>query len=317
MTEDHRSGSDSHHHQMDHEDGEPWLVSYADMMTLLFGFFVLMYTFAEARRDDKNDDWIKVKREVAAYFGGAEPPDPKQKGAQGNESQNAQQGFSDMPAVPFESKFRFLATRDEVVDEVKFLLENLSEKSSNNPRTFRDIVTLAELDVLRGVLSRVSGAAVMDSSLSGEIDAAAGKAPIYLAFDSRSLVAAVLSVGEQISPEGMVTIKNLARQLAAMNRPLRITTESRQSWTQSRPPNTAEETKALELTSRRAVAITQALHAEMQKIAVELAARKGKLATNSHIFAAAGVGYFEGKPFEAKGIANPITFSISLIGPDK
>lgn len=46
---------------------EPWLVSYADMMTLLFGFFVLMYAFASK---DKSDQWEKVRRDVAKYFGG-------------------------------------------------------------------------------------------------------------------------------------------------------------------------------------------------------------------------------------------------------
>lgn len=45
-----------------------WLISYADLMTLLFGFFVLMYTLAN--QDDK-DQWEKVRREFAQYFGGA------------------------------------------------------------------------------------------------------------------------------------------------------------------------------------------------------------------------------------------------------
>ncbi len=36
------------HHDIDedHHEGEPWLVSYADMMTLLFCFFVIMTSFA-------------------------------------------------------------------------------------------------------------------------------------------------------------------------------------------------------------------------------------------------------------------------------
>lgn len=55
-------------HEAAHE--EPWLVSYADMMTLLFGFFVLMYTFVLMRLDDNSDDLVKVRREVSKYFGG-------------------------------------------------------------------------------------------------------------------------------------------------------------------------------------------------------------------------------------------------------
>ncbi|MCX6127235.1 MAG: OmpA family protein [Proteobacteria bacterium] len=41
------------------EEGEPWLVSYADMMTLLFGFFVVMYSFAA--RDPKSEDCVKLR----------------------------------------------------------------------------------------------------------------------------------------------------------------------------------------------------------------------------------------------------------------
>lgn len=48
--------------------GEPWLVSYADLMTLLFGFFVLMYTFAS--ENQKDSSFVQVRKELAAFFGG-------------------------------------------------------------------------------------------------------------------------------------------------------------------------------------------------------------------------------------------------------
>lgn len=57
----------------DHDDEQPmahdesnWLVSYADMMTLLFGFFVLMY--AMSRVDVEK--YTVVSKELAQYFGG-------------------------------------------------------------------------------------------------------------------------------------------------------------------------------------------------------------------------------------------------------
>lgn len=55
-----------------HEEGhdEPWLVSYADLMTLLFGFFVLMYTFASAKIKDEDENMEKVRKELTQYFGG-------------------------------------------------------------------------------------------------------------------------------------------------------------------------------------------------------------------------------------------------------
>jgi chemotaxis protein MotB len=47
-------------------DESNWLVSYADMMTLLFGFFVLLYSFS--RIDEKKFEIIR--KDVARYFGG-------------------------------------------------------------------------------------------------------------------------------------------------------------------------------------------------------------------------------------------------------
>lgn len=52
------------------EEGEPWLVSYADLMTLLFGFFVLMYTFEAAKNQD-SEGMVKIREEFAKYFGGS------------------------------------------------------------------------------------------------------------------------------------------------------------------------------------------------------------------------------------------------------
>ncbi|RME18558.1 MAG: flagellar motor protein MotB [Bdellovibrio sp.] len=49
-----------------HHDESNWLVSYADMMTLLMGFFVLMYAFS---RVDRNK-FAVVRKEIATYFGG-------------------------------------------------------------------------------------------------------------------------------------------------------------------------------------------------------------------------------------------------------
>lgn len=58
-------------HQEEHashvsHDESNWLVSYADMMTLLFGFFVLMYSLS--RFDNTKFDL--VSKEIAKYFGG-------------------------------------------------------------------------------------------------------------------------------------------------------------------------------------------------------------------------------------------------------
>jgi chemotaxis protein MotB len=52
-----------------HSEGEPWLVSYADLMTLLFGFFAMLFTFATFEDEKDKDKYVRVTKEVAKYFG--------------------------------------------------------------------------------------------------------------------------------------------------------------------------------------------------------------------------------------------------------
>lgn len=56
---------EEHEEHVVHDESN-WLVSYADMMTLLFGFFVLMYSMS--RFDNTKFDL--VRKEIAQYFGG-------------------------------------------------------------------------------------------------------------------------------------------------------------------------------------------------------------------------------------------------------
>lgn len=54
-------------HEEQHSHEEPWLVSYADMMTLLFGFFVLMYSFAS--KNTSTAEFDSARKEISKYFG--------------------------------------------------------------------------------------------------------------------------------------------------------------------------------------------------------------------------------------------------------
>lgn len=59
--------------QQEHEeegDEEIWLISYSDLMTLLFGFFVLMFVFASTKTGDAQ----KVREGLAKSFGGTYVP---------------------------------------------------------------------------------------------------------------------------------------------------------------------------------------------------------------------------------------------------
>lgn len=51
-------------HQAHEEEGEGWLVSYADLVTLLFGLFVMLYAMAEV--DDKK--FVEMGKSLAAGF---------------------------------------------------------------------------------------------------------------------------------------------------------------------------------------------------------------------------------------------------------
>lgn len=53
-------------------DESNWLVSYADMMTLLFGFFVLMYAFSKV----DEDKFEVVRKDLVKYFGGTLKENP-------------------------------------------------------------------------------------------------------------------------------------------------------------------------------------------------------------------------------------------------
>lgn len=57
--DDSHGGGDAH-------DESNWLVSYADMMTLLCGFFIMMFSMAKL----DEPEFEKVKEEVAKHFGG-------------------------------------------------------------------------------------------------------------------------------------------------------------------------------------------------------------------------------------------------------
>lgn len=52
--------------QDESESDSIWLISYADLMTLLFGFFVMMMTFSKV----DHDTFEKARKETTRFFGG-------------------------------------------------------------------------------------------------------------------------------------------------------------------------------------------------------------------------------------------------------
>lgn len=58
--------TETYHPHEEVEEGEPWLISYADLMTLLVGFFALIMSFS--KMDPK--EYEKVKEAASTAFGG-------------------------------------------------------------------------------------------------------------------------------------------------------------------------------------------------------------------------------------------------------
>lgn len=66
-----RNRHEEHEHPHVHDESN-WLVSYADMMTLLFGFFVLMYSFSKI----DTEKFEVVRKDISKYFGGTFKENP-------------------------------------------------------------------------------------------------------------------------------------------------------------------------------------------------------------------------------------------------
>ncbi|MGE5087319.1 MAG: flagellar motor protein MotB [Bacillota bacterium] len=57
---------DADHGAVHAEEGEPWLISYADLMTLLVGFFVILQSFSSVDQEK----FEEAKKSVSKEFGG-------------------------------------------------------------------------------------------------------------------------------------------------------------------------------------------------------------------------------------------------------
>lgn len=121
----------SHSNSGGHEDTDSiWLISYSDLMTLLFGFFVMLMSFSKI----DIDKYEKTRRETSKYFGGEYKIAPKKLVSDLKKevdlSQLSDQLHFDVDAkgvtVTFRGALFFDAGSAELKPEAKNLLKNLS-----------------------------------------------------------------------------------------------------------------------------------------------------------------------------------------------
>jgi chemotaxis protein MotB len=207
----------------EHENHERWLVSYADFITLLFAFFVVMFATSQTDKGKAQQVSDSVKRAlegekmsqvVAAILGGTVSDTGK-----GNAMMRGPGGAS----------------------------QSVEEKSEKNEKNEKKDEKLAELQPSLKVLSE---------ELKKEI--AEGK--IQISMQPRGLVvsftqAALFAPGEDvISTEAYDGLKKVASAIAKLPNPVRL-----EGHTDSTPINTARFRSNWELSSARSIAILELL----------------------------------------------------------
>ncbi len=207
----------------EHENHERWLVSYADFITLLFAFFVVMFATSQTDKGKAQQvsdsvkralDGEKMSQVVAAILGGTVSDTGK-----GNAMMRGPGGAS----------------------------QSVEEKKEKNEKNEKKDEKLAELQPSLKVLSE---------ELKKEI--AEGK--IQISMQPRGLVvsftqAALFAPGEDvISPEAYDGLKKVASAIAKLPNPVRL-----EGHTDSTPINTARFHSNWELSSARSIAILELL----------------------------------------------------------
>lgn len=126
----------------DHE--ESWLVSYADVVTLLLGFFIILFSFSKIN----SESFENIKRETSKTFGGKyEQPFKKlvtklkkdvTESKMENEVEVTQKALG--AELTFRGAFFFESGSAEIRPEVKVLLDKLIPTIKNNSEGMRIVI---------------------------------------------------------------------------------------------------------------------------------------------------------------------------------
>ncbi len=285
------------HEEHMEEEGEPWLVSYADLMTLLFGFFVLMYSFTAAKLDDSSDDWVKVKKELATYFGGSFAPN----------------------AAPADSSSKSKPELEKNEEAANYRANSGIELQNKNMKLSKSIKMdpQQEVDQLEKLQNTIAALEIrklkldLEKKLTPDQIAESAKSEVKpngfeVAFSGIRL----FPKGENsilLSAEGKEILKKLMQQLLTFNVPLKVTVECHRDIKYApKPLTTKDEKNAFVKTTDRAVLVLFELQQSLNK------EQKGRFQ-----FGASGLGYLKSNESSFTNLPERVVIKVAVDEKEK
>lgn len=157
-----RHREEEHEQHLAHDESN-WLVSYADMMTLLFGFFVLMYSLGKVDKDK----FEIVRRDLVKYFGGTLVENPgalnlKKKientlvqftGKEGEENKLVSFEISaNQLKIAFQSQLLFQSGQAELTRESAEIIDKVSQELKKFPTEFIEVEGHTDAEPIRSFM---------------------------------------------------------------------------------------------------------------------------------------------------------------------
>lgn len=135
---------------VEHENHERWLVSYADFITLLFAFFVVLYATSEADMKKQEEMREQMKKQFSGFFGSGQP--------EGHF--NTDSSSTSLIAPPFQT---YPAVGSGVQEEKDFVQRKLQKELSENE--YQDVVEAINPDSY-GVRIQLDAGSIFSSGSS-------------------------------------------------------------------------------------------------------------------------------------------------------
>ena len=206
-----------------HDEGEAWLVSYADMITLLLGFFVMLYSFSKV--DD--DKFKSVKQALAGTFKSELKYKPNEREKTNDESVSRQ-----------ERALRIIASMMNVSDLDKAMSK--IEAAAVSGRVKREDIAVLSADLERmSAAGPIQPAETPDSAVDLVI-------PSGIAYNARM---------NQLTPEQIAWLRNLGATLSKMSSLVDVEIQSHQ--TPAAPKYRHSVSTALVLSTRAAARVAR------------------------------------------------------------